>query len=571
MNKYSIAKEPHESAKDSLKGYSPIVQTLLFNRGIVSSDDAEVFLNPDYDRDINDPFLIFGMDKAVERILQAVENKEKIIIYGDYDCDGIPGSVVMHDFFKKIEYKNFENYIPHRHKEGYGLNTGAIEKFNADGVSLIITVDCGITDIKEVELANSFDMDVIITDHHLPQEALPPAYVILNSKQEDDCYPDDMLCGAGVAWKLVCALLSKGNERKIFNVSNGWEKWLLDMAGLSTIADMVPLRNENRVIAYFGLKVLRKSPRPGLQKLLQKAKVGQVHLMEDDVGFMIAPRINAASRMGVPMEAFRLLATDDDIIAGELSDHLHNINNERKLTVATIVKSIKKTLNERELREVIVVGNPKWRVGVLGIAANNIMEEFGRPVFVWGREGSENIKGSCRSDGSVNLVELMSGTKDGFFIDAGGHEFSGGFSIDQKNIHMLEEELVSVYKKIKKENTSENKIVDKELCLDDVTWSTYKEIEKLAPFGVGNSKPLFLFKGVEIFSMKTFGKEKNHLELKFKNSSGGIVAAIGFFMDENTFDISIEDKKKVNLVASIEKSMFRGRAELRLRIVDLFV
>jgi len=569
MMRYSIAQEPSDKVKENLKEYSPLTQLMLFNRGIKESEEANKFLYPDYERDVYDPFLILNMDKVVERILHAIEKSEKIVIYGDYDCDGIPGSVVLHDFFKKIGYKNFENYIPHRHEEGYGLHVHAVEQFAQENTSLVITVDCGIADVEAVKRAQELGIDVIITDHHLPQETLPPAYAILNSKQEDDTYPDDMLCGAGVAWKLVQALLSKGREKKIFDIHEGWEKWLLDMAGMSTIADMVPLKNENRALAHFGLKVLRKSRRPGLQKLLRKAKVNQMHLTEDDVGFMIAPRINAASRMSIPMEAFQLLSTDDDVVAGELSNHLHKINNDRKLTVAVIVKDIKKTLSQKEIRDVIVIGNPKWRVGVLGIAANNIMEEFGCPVFVWGREGSDTIKGSCRSDGTVNLVELMADTSEGFFLGSGGHELAGGFSVVQEKIHLLENELIKSYKKTKRKKQDKEILVDKVMCIDDVSWDTYRQIEQLAPFGVDNHKPIFLFKCLEIAGVKLFGKEKNHLELSFKNSRMGTVPSIGFFMDEKTFDVSLEVGRKINLVASLEKSMFRGRRELRLRIVDV--
>jgi single-stranded-DNA-specific exonuclease len=223
------------------------------------------------------------------------------------------------------------------------------------------------------------------------------------------------------------------------------------------------------------------------------------------------------------------------------------------------------------LKEVIVIGNPKWRVGVLGIVASNIVEEFNRPAFVWGREGSEHIKGSCRSDGTVNLVDLMTGVKEEIFLDVGGHEMAGGFSMEQDKIHFLESELVCSYGKVKKGKDTGQKTVDKVLTIDDVTWSTYKDIERLAPFGVGNPKPVFLFKKIEIAGIKLFGKEKNHLELRFKNSSGGFIPAIGFFMNESTFEAPLEAGRKINLVASVEKSMFRGRAELRLRIVDIFV
>ncbi|MEK7152132.1 MAG: single-stranded-DNA-specific exonuclease RecJ [Patescibacteria group bacterium] len=563
-------KDTDKTEEDMHKGlntYPELTRKLLINRGITSAEAAERFLNPDYERDIHDPFLILSMDKAVDRILRAILAKEHIVIYGDYDCDGIPGSVIMHDFFKKIGYRNFENYIPHRHKEGYGLNIPAVEQFAKDGVTLLITVDCGITDVEEVARAQALGIDVIVTDHHLPQEILPAAYAILNSKQEGDTYPDNMLCGAGVAWKLVTALLRKGS----FDVPKGWEKWLLDMAGLSTIADMVPLKNENRVLAHYGLKVLRKSKRPGLLKLLRKMSIEQNHLTEDDIGFMIAPRINAASRMDIPMKAFHLLSTEDEVLAGELSDHLHKINDERKWTVANIMKEIKKMLTHRELRSVIVIGNPKWRVGVLGIVAGNICEEYGRPAFVWGREGEGNIKGSCRSDGSVNVVELMASVRKKLFINVGGHELAGGFSIAHDNIHTLEDELALAYGKVKRANTAPEKLpIDANLSLDEVTWNTYGEIERLAPFGIGNHKPTFLFENIKIENMRHFGKEKNHLGLDFKNSGGRGVSAIGFFMDKDFFPgVSVAEDERITLVATLEKSFFGGRRELRLRIVEI--
>lgn len=571
MNETLGTEDTKNKMADELSAHSPFLQTLLKNRGVVGAKEAEKFLKPDYSRDIYDPFLILNMEKAVERILRAIKNEEKIAVYGDYDCDGIPGSVILHDLLKKIGCTNFENYIPHRHTEGYGLNNDAISGFAKNGIGLLITVDCGITDVLEVAYAQKLGIDVIVTDHHLPQEALPPAYVILNSKQEDDTYPDDMLCGAGLAWKLSCAILARGKESGMFSdVPDGWEKWLLDMAGLSTIADMVPLVNENRALAYFGLKVLRKSARPGLQKLLHVAKVEQAHITEDDVGFMIAPRINAASRMDVPMRAFELLSTNDEALAGELASHLHAMNDERKWTVAAIVKEVKKKLAERELREVIVIGNPLWRVGVLGIAASNIVEEYGRPAFVWGREGSHTIKGSCRSDGSVNVVELMTSVSEELFLNVGGHEFSGGFSISHEKIHLLEDELVGAYEKVRRPREEKEIMIDAILSLDDVNWSTYGEVEKLAPFGVGNPKPTFSFPNITIGGARAFGKGNDHLELSFRNVYGKVVA-IGFFMKADMFEMRVENGARVTLIATMEKSLFRRTPELRLRIVDIML
>lgn len=567
MSKYSTREKISNNDLSKLREYPELMQELLFYRGIKTAKVAQEFLNPNYDYHVHDPFLLKDMKKAVKRILSAIEKKEKIIIYSDYDCDGIPGGVVLHDFFKKIGYKNVENYIPHRHEDGYGFHLSAVEKFAGDSVKLIITVDCGITDVKTVARANELGVDVIITDHHIPNGKLPYAYAIINPKQKGDKYPYKEISGAGVAFKLVQALLEKGD----FDITAGWEKWLLDMVGLATVADMVELRGENRSFAHYGLKVLRKSPRVGLMKLCRKIKVNQQQITEDDIGFMIAPRINAASRMDLPYDAFKLLVTDDEVEADELSSYLNKINDERKGIVAGMVKEIKKRITGiGKLREVIVMGNPIWRPALLGLAANSIVEEYDRPVFLWGREEGDVLKGSCRSDGSVNLVNMMEMVKE-TFIGFGGHAYSGGFSIMNENIHTLEQTLSDSYEEAKKhhEDNGEEMYIDKNLSIDDVNWDTYSVIEKLAPFGIGNPKPLFLFKSVEIINVKHFGKEKNHLQLDFENFSGKIISAIAFFKTNESFDRSLEKGDKINLVATMEKSTFRNFPELRLRIVDV--
>lgn len=568
MKQIIIGKELSENAKEELKGFPSLQQKFLAHRGIETRAEAEKFLRPDWDRDMYDPFLIFNMEKAVERILRGIKNGEKIVLYTDYDCDGIPSGVILHDFFKKIEYENFQNYIPHRHDEGYGVNIPAVEKFASEGATLMITADLGITDTDAVARAQALGIDVVVTDHHLPQEGkVPEAYAVINSKQKEDNYPDPMLCGAAVAWKLVSALIARGNFETI---PLGWEKWLLDMAGLSTIADMVPLKNENRVLAHYGLKVLRKSKRKGLRLLLQKMKMNQEHITEDDVGFMIAPRINAASRMDHPLRAFELLSTDDDARAEELANWLHHLNDQRKGLVASMIKDAKHRLSERELLDVIVVGHPEWAPGLLGLAASNLVEAHNRPVFVWGRDGDGKIKGSCRSDGSVSVVELMALVPEGFFLQFGGHEAAGGFSVSTDGIHTLEIELSEAYRNMEKKGAEENIFVDSTLALDEVNWNTYKQIEELAPFGMENSKPVFLFEGAEITAVKKFGKAKEHLELQFQNSRGKAIPAIAFFTSDDSFEgILLGAGEKINLIASLEKSMFRNFPELRLRVFDI--
>ncbi len=570
MKSASKRVSPSKAAKEEFIEYPPLLRDLLIKRGIATREDAEVFMAPNYDRDVYDPFLIKGMEKAVSRILAGIRAQERIIIYSDYDADGIPGGVILHDFFQKIGYENFGNYIPDRHTEGYGLNHEALTSFKKDNATLIITVDCGIADVEEVAFAQDNGMDVIVTDHHLPQEVLPKAFVILNSKQEDDTYPFKELAGAGVAYKLVQALVEKGREEKLFDVPVGWEKWLLDMAGIATISDMVPLKGENRALAHFGLHVLRKSRRPGLKKLLSKLKINQRDITEDDISFMVAPRINAASRMDVPFEAFRLFATQNDDLAAELADHLHHINDMRKGLVASIVKEARKTLGKREEKNIIVIGDPNWRPGILGLVATRLVEDFKKPAFVWGGGESGHLKGSCRSDGTVNVVELMTQVSAGTFVDVGGHEFSGGFSVSRERVHFLEEELIRVYDSVKK-STSHTPLynIDAELPVSAVTWDTYASIEKLAPFGVGNPKPVFMFRDVTVESVAFFGKERNHVRLKV--SSGNARSdAIGFFFQKELFpEVSFEKGARIHLVGSIEKSTFGSRRELRLRIVDV--
>lgn len=554
---------------DELASYSSLLQTLLRNRGVVTAEGAKTFLSPDYDLGMHDPFLMHDMERAVIRMYEAIEAKQKIVIYSDYDCDGIPGAVVMHDFLKKVNCTNFHIYIPHRHDEGYGLHRDAVDQFIAAGTNLIFTIDLGITAVEEVAHAQISGVDVIVTDHHLPQEVVPKAYAVVNPKL--GAYPDPMLCGAGVAFKFVQAFIQKYAE--YYDVKPGWEKWLLDMAGLATLSDMVPLRDENRTIASFGLTVLRKSPRPGLMALLAVLKIDQRYLTEDDVGFMITPRINAASRMDDPVRAFELLATTDPVEAKVLAQHLSSINDQRKSIVAQMMKEVYATLEKREIGEIIVIGNPDWRAGVLGLVAGKISDEYGKPAFVWGQADEDNeegialVKGSCRSPGGINVVALMTAATEAF-AGFGGHELAGGFSVVKTEVHLLESRLLIALPQALFDKAEAGSAVDMTLTLADVTRKNYADIASLAPFGVANPKPVFLFEGVTVRGVKLFGKEKNHIELAL-SQNGTAAIAIAFFKTAESFSRPVAVGDNVSLVASFDFSRFAGRELLRLRIVDI--
>lgn len=547
-----------------------LLDHLLHHRGVGEAGVRARFLAPSYDLGLNDPYLLSDMRKAVDRIDEAMAKGEKIVIWSDYDADGIPGAVVLSDFFKMIGYQNVSVYIPHRHEEGFGLNPEGIDSIarnDSHCKKLLITVDCGITDVEEVSLANELGMDVIITDHHLPGSVLPAAFASIDPKISPD-YPDDMICGSGVAFKLVQALLKKDRR----SVPDGKEKWLLDMVGIATLSDMVPLKGENRVFASFGLKVLRKSPRVGLKKLLASLKISQKDLTEDDIAFMITPRINVASRMGTPIDAFRLLSTDDEEEAAELVERLNSLNNERKGAVGAIVKEIQHKIAIRGLEEkkVIVLGNPSWRPAVLGLVANSLIREHRKPVFLWGRADDGTLKGSCRSEGRTDVVALMHSVTDDIFIDRGGHKMSGGFSVLTENIHLLDDALNDAYKKTSIEAASEEELVaDHLLSLDDIDFKLWDTVDKLSPFGMDNAKPVFLLKSVVPSDVKRFGKLKEHLEVIFTKGNGRKVSAISFFVEDDGKFSRLSAGTPFDLVATLEKSTFRNFPELRLRIVDI--
>jgi len=565
MEKYSLAEinlDGLENDPDSL------LKKLLHLRGIKDGPEIEKFLNPDYEEHLHNPFLLNDLDKAVQRISTAVKNNEKVVIYSDYDADGIPGAVMLHDFFKEIGFNNFENHIPHRHNDGFGLHLEAVESFAEKKVNLIITIDCGTADTAQVQKAHEFGIDVIITDHHevnssgLPEGALS----VINPKRPDSTYPFLHLCGAAVVYKLIQGLIERGG----FEWKKGQEKWFLDMAGLATLSDMVPLVGENRVLAYYGILVLRKSRRPGLRKMFEKLRIEQRHLSEDDITFMITPRINAASRMGSALDAFGLLSTKNFKEAEEATIRLNEINNERKGAVALISKEIKQHIFKNDAilsGRSLVIGNPKWRPALLGLVANNLVEEFKKPVFLWGRDGEEVIKGSCRSDGKINILSILEETRD-CFLEFGGHKMAGGFSVIFEKIHTLPEKISLACETVSsvKDFQPEKIIIDEKLDIKDANQTTFEIIKKLAPFGVGNPKPIFLIEKIEIKSLKEFGKQGKHFEIKF---IGTDVRAIYFFAPKEKIKF-LNEGEKANLIVSLEESFFLGRPEFRLRIVDVF-
>ncbi len=568
MKSYKVRERLHENLLDHL----------LLVRGVETAEQ-EAFLHPDFERDSHDPFLFPDMEKAVDRVLRAKKNNEHIAVWSDYDCDGIPGGVMLTEFLRRVGLR-VTHYIPHRHAEGYGLNNEGLDELAQAGVTLVITIDLGTTEIAGITYARGKGIDVVVTDHHLVASAedfskkssgspqtfsqnLPPALALLNPKRPDSKYPFDGLCGAGVAWKLVQAILSKNRPE---GFGEGQEKWLLDLVGIATLSDMVPLVGENRMLAQSGLTVMRRGRRPGLAALLKLLRINPNTLTEDDVTFMLSPRINAASRMDSPQAAASLLSATGEQEATGLAATVNRINDERKGLVAVTVKEVNKRIEGQDLAlsPLIVMGNPNWRPGILGLVANKLVEVHNKTVFLWRREGGDTIRGSCRAAPGVNIVEVMSAAR-GAFEHFGGHAASGGFELSEERAHELPARLEAAYLAASAAQTGAIEVLlDRELDLAELSHA-HKDLQRLAPFGVGNQKPLFLIPGVTVGTVRTFGKTQNHLGLTLSRGEAH-AEGIAFFSTPDSFNKKIEQGRWVDIVGHVEADW---RGSPRIRVVDV--
>lgn len=563
----------------------PAISKLLILKGVTDSEAVD-FLNPNFEAHVHDPFLLKDMQKTVNRVFEAIEKKEKILIYSDFDADGIPGAAIIHDFFTTISYPHVEYVAPNRHTMGFGFHPSLVKPYIDTGVRLIITIDCGIADVREsVEIQeyaqnqHGITVDIVITDHHLPSFVLPQVFAIINPKQSTCVYPEKMLCGAAVIYKLVVACvttirMSENQNISIFKekICIGYEKWLLDLVGISTLSDMVPLIGENRTLAHFGLVVLRKSKRPGIRMLCHTNMIHVSKIVEEDVTFTMAPRINVASRLASSELAFNLLIASDFIIAENIAKELNSINAKRKILVSKTMAEVKNNLKMEDFAEkpILVVGSLDFKPPILGLVATQLIRTYKKPVFAWGKSDDGKIKGSVRSLPEIDIVELMSNVKDGLFINKGGHAQSGGFSMTIDNVYKLDESLQIAHKNLyglqidKKADVTEL-FVDLEIDISDVHLNFYNQIQKLAPFGVGNEKPIFAIRGADSLFVRKFGKQKEHLEIDC-----GPFKAIQFFSDyTDEALIHVQQIKNPIIIGHIELNQFKGACEIRIKLINI--
>ncbi|GIP39234.1 single-stranded-DNA-specific exonuclease RecJ [Paenibacillus sp. J31TS4] len=542
-------------------GLSAIAARLLVARGIRTPEQAELFLKAGAEH-AHDPYLLDGMKEAVERLRQAIEQGERIRIYGDYDADGVSSTALMTHLLRGLSAK-FDSYVPHRVLEGYGLNRGAIDRAKEEGVQLLVTVDTGISAWEEVAYAASLGIDVIVTDHHEPPEALPDCCAVLNPKKPGCPYPFKQLAGVGVAFKLATALLGRFPEE------------LLEYAALGTVADLMPLTGENRILVRLGLERMRQAAGPGMQALLAVAGIDRRQVNAGHLGFSLGPRINAGGRLESADTAVRLLTTADSQEAALLAENLDALNKERQRIVEEIGQEAEAVVREDGGRppRVLVVAREDWNVGVIGIVASRLLEAYYRPTLILSIDRETGLaKGSARSIPGFDLHAALTACAD-LLEHYGGHQAAAGMTVRRENLPELAarlNELAAAW--LTDEHFVPVLQADLDASLSEVTLAAIQELEQLGPFGMGNPSPRFVFSDLEIRERRTMGKEQQHLKLQLTEAareSAASIEAVGF--GKSAVLGRLSPAARVDVVGELSVNEWNGTRRPQLLIQDLRV
>lgn len=534
----------------------PLLTQLLYNRGITEPSLFEPFLSGDSCL-ANDPFLLPDMDRAVARIYRAMLSGEGIAIYGDFDTDGVTATALLIQGLTALGAKPIP-YIPHRMTEGYGLRAAALENLRQLGVSLVITVDCGITALPEVKRAGEIGLDVIITDHHTVPAQVPPAVAVINPRRADSAYPFSELAGVGVALKLLQAL---------FQGIGGGERLdgLMDLVALGTVADMVPLLGENRYLVKQGLKLLNESPRLGVREMLALSKLQLGSIDSENISWVLAPRLNAAGRLAHALTSYKLLMTESEQEARELSTWLEQKNGERQEMTTIALEKAREQILARGLTPLLLVSGAEYHIGVAGLVASRLAEEFYRPAVV-AQADNNIIKGSCRSIPEFDITGALMQCSD-LFTHFGGHARAAGFTMPAGNLMSLEQRLSQLaVEKLEGLDLRPRIDIDAEVSLSSFRGDTFQQIRRLAPFGYGNASPVFLARGVQVLDCRSMGNGGEHLKLKLKH--GGVV------WDAVCFDSGCDRTgvpSPVDIVYNIEVDRWGGQERFRLNVLDFGV
>ncbi len=504
---------------------------------------------------LHDPFAFADMQQVVERIVQAVEEDQKIVVFSDFDTDGIPAAAMLHDLFMSAGHTNFSIYIPKRDVEGFGLKPEQVTEFIDDETDLLLTVDCGIRSHEAIDTARDSGVDVIVLDHHVPADELPKANAIINPALSDSEYPFADLCGAGVVFKLLQALAADGR----LELPDNFAKGQLGMAAIATISDMVPLVDENHVLAKYGLEILRNTNRPGLQALYEKGRIQGKELTEVDVGFTIGSHINAASRLDQPKLAYKLLVTRNHKRGKKLAAELHRVYRRRKRKTGKLKQVVTKKLAGNKDQNVVVIGSADWKPALLGPVANSVTDHTGQPAFLWG-QANGRTKGSARAT-RHDVVSMLQSVADKHLLDFGGHKLAGGFSLATAPSPAFSQGLSEVVGQFQIDDGADIEPVPAEI--EDLSWTLFQSLQALGPFGVGCEQPLFRITGVTVQDVRTFGSNNEHVSFTLEKD-GQTRDSVAFFASDRMQQVSPGDTLAV--VGALEKTTFGFDKKLRFRM-----
>ena len=537
----------------NIPGLSPLIVQLLYNRGLTEPSQLELFLAADK-RLSGDPWLLPDMHQAVARIYRALLSGENIAIYGDFDVDGITGTALLAQGLSALGGK-ITPYIPHRLTEGYGLKTAALENLYRQGISLVITVDCGITALAEVKRARRVGLDVIITDHHTPLEVVPPAVAVINPKLPHSNYPFSELAGVGVALKLLEALLQGiGQEQQL--------EGLIDLVALGTVADMVPLLGENRYLVKRGLKLINASPRLGVKEMITQSGLNIGSVGTESISWNLAPRLNAAGRLAHAMTSYKLLMTTSPQEAHQLSTWLEQKNAERQRLTTKVLARAREQILTKGISPLLIAGDRDYLAGIAGLVASRLSEEFYRPAIVI-HVGERFSSGSCRSIPEFNIIYALKQCSR-LFSHFGGHARAAGFTLPTKNLPRLEQILLQLATtQLARVDLRPQLDIDAEVTLSELSGDTFRAIGQLAPFGYGNPVPTFLSRQVEVVNCYPMGSNGEHLRMKLRQG-GTVWDGVGFRLGNYLAELS----SPLDIVCNLEIDRWGGEERLRLNILD---
>ncbi|MEW6285703.1 MAG: single-stranded-DNA-specific exonuclease RecJ [Chloroflexota bacterium] len=549
-------------ADEALSKFPYILKQVLYNRGYSTDAEARAFLKAEAPAG-TDPFQMLGMSAAVDRIHYAIEHSEPIAIYGDYDVDGVTATALLVEALQWLG-ADVRGYIPNRFDEGYGLNKDALDSLKADGVKLVITVDCGIRSPEEALHAHTIGLDLIISDHHHPDGSnLPPALAVINPKQPGDPYPDKDLAGVGIAYKIVEALAKERGKTKDgdpFPLSS-----FLDLVALGTVADLAPLVGENRSLVRRGIKQIRETKRQGLFSLAGVAQVKLDKIKASDIGFMLGPRLNASGRLESALASFELLTTTDFMRAGQLAQQLDVQNRQRQSITRTMQAQAEAiALGDDPDAYLFFAAHEDFNPGVVGLTASRLTDAYYRPAVV-AAKGPEETRGSCRSIPEFHITDALDQCKD-LLIRHGGHAAAAGFTVRNENLPELVSRLKSLAKQqLEGKDLRHTLTADAEVALEELNFDVLKHLAYLEPTGYGNSEAVFVSRDVKIKSSRTVGAEGKHLKLILEDSRGATYDAIGFRLGELQKSLP----PRVDLLYTLEANEWNGRTTLQLNLKDL--